>query len=57
MLINGLFDYDPERDGDEEAWAASLAEQGVADVGAGSWPVDQARGASAAALESAPRAA
>ena len=23
-----LHDYDPERDGDEEAWAAGLAEQG-----------------------------
>jgi hypothetical protein len=28
MLLYALHDYDPERDGDQEAWAASLAKQG-----------------------------
>ena len=28
MLIYSLVDYNPERDGDQEAWAAALAEQG-----------------------------
>ena len=34
-----LHDYDPERDGDEEAWAASLAEQGrrMWEPGPGPW--------------------
>jgi hypothetical protein len=34
-----LLDYDPERDGDEEAWAADLAEQGwqMWEPGPGPW--------------------
>lgn len=34
-----LFDFDPDTDGDEEAWATALAEQGWRswDAGAGPW--------------------
>ena len=34
-----LHDYDPERDGDEEAWAAAMAEQGwrMWEPGPGPW--------------------
>lgn len=35
----GLFDFDPERDGDEEAWAPKLAAEGwrTWDAGSGPW--------------------
>ena len=39
MLMYALHDYDPERDGDEEAWARELAQQGwrTWEPGAGPW--------------------
>ena len=39
MWTYALHDYDPERDGDEEAWAAKLAEQGCRmwEPGPGPW--------------------
>ena len=39
MLLYALHDYDPERDGDQEAWAASLAWQGwrMWEPGSGPW--------------------
>jgi hypothetical protein len=39
MLMYALHDYDPERDGDVEAWAASLAEQAwrMWEPGPGPW--------------------
>ena len=52
--MSGLHDYDPERDGEEERWAASLALQGLAVVGTRPWPVDRSQGSPAAPLESAP---
>jgi hypothetical protein len=39
VWIYTLIDYDPERGGDEEAWARKLAEQGwrTWDAGVGPW--------------------
>ncbi len=39
MFTYSLFDYDPERDGDEEAWAAKLAAEGwrTWEPGPGPW--------------------
>ena len=34
----GMFDYYPERDGDEEAWAATLAAEGWRTCEAGPGP-------------------
>ena len=38
MWTYGLFDFDPERDGDEEAWAAKLAAEGWRTWAAGAGP-------------------
>ena len=39
MLIYALYDYDPERHGNEGAWAAALSEQGwrMWEPGPGPW--------------------
>ena len=39
MWTYAVHDYDPERDGDEEVWAASLAAQGwrMWEAGPGPW--------------------
>ena len=38
VFTYALFDYDPERDGDEEEWARALADQGWRTWAAGSGP-------------------
>jgi len=38
MFAYGLFDFDPERDGDEEAWAFKLAAGGWRTWAAGTGP-------------------